>query len=149
MVRETSHGGKIAAPIDIRIEAGKAIDADAQEIVIKITTSASTSKLVLEAEPSGGLTAINQRTHWEVSGPPQLTQVVLPVRISGTGGMRRLLLAATITLPNGEEQSVIDTFLIHAAGDSIKAGSKGLLPDARLVKGPDGRLIQEVPARNR
>jgi len=147
-VRETSHGGKLSAPIDVRLEPGKVIQPDVQEVLIKVTCSVPVSSVVIRAETAEGLNAIDPDMRWEFVEPPgSVHQIKLPIRLVDAGA-HRLLVAATITLQNHEQQSLIDSFLFNLDVHRPKGDGITLLPGSRLIKGPDGHLIQETPGRN-
>jgi hypothetical protein len=141
IVRETTHGGKLAAPIDIQVKPGRVLSAIEQEVVLSVTTTTGGVKVSVEVEASNGLATTGPTTRWEFvadSGVPH--EIRLPLRIV-KDGPRRLLVAASMSR-NEETQSTIDTFRL--AGSTPEGG---LLPDARLVKTGNGRVIQEVPGR--
>jgi hypothetical protein len=147
ILQETSHGGKLAPPITVQVSRGKALDADTQELLLTVACTIPTTNVTLAAEAIQGFTLLEPTTKWQFPLSPGSTKTVaVPVRLDRQAP-RRLLVAATITLTSGESQSVADTFLLQQAGDTPADTQRGLLPGARLVKGPSSRLVQEVPAR--
>lgn len=148
IIQETSHGGKLSAPLTLEVSRGKPIDAETQELLITISCSIPAAGVDVAAEAVQGATLLGD-TKWHVRLTPGTTKTI-PVSVRlGPTTVRRLLVAATISSATGETQSVADSYLLQQPGESTVPVQRGLLPGARLVRGPNnGRPVQEVPARN-
>lgn len=144
--RLTAEGVKHDPPLRIRLSPGQVLAPDRQEAAILVTPLADAGRLQVRVTADDGLMIADGAPEIEIPVDASRTPARVELILSAVpSGQRRLLVRATLTLPDGTEQSAVALWAAERRERPVTANH----PGSRIVRGPDGREVLEIPSGRR
>lgn len=144
LTRLTEEGVKREAPLTIRLQAGAVSPFGEQQAVVRVTPLVNGVRLRVKILAEDGLRIPRGQTEFEVGAPQARGEQSFPVVLDSTGsGERRLIVRVQLLLPDGREQSAVALWAAERRERPLEENH----PGSRIVRGPDGREVLEIPSK--